>query len=98
MFGHEACLDVLLAAGANVNATCKERHTAMIHWVSGRGPEHEQSNGCTALTIASNNGHDKCVNKLIEAGADVNMTDDECFTALIAASYYGNYKCVKQLL
>ena len=98
MFGHEACLDALIAAGANVNATCKERHTAMIHWVSGHGREHEQSTGCTALTIASNNGHDKCVNKLIEAGADVNRMDDEGFTALIAASYYGNYKCVKQLL
>ena len=36
----------------------------------------------TALILASCFGHGKCVNMLLEAGVDVNATDDNDSTAL----------------
>ena len=51
----------------------------------------------TALMKAATKGHAKCVELLLEAGADVNMKDKNGDTALIEASNKGHDKCVKLL-
>ena len=55
--------------------------------------------GNTALIKAAENGFDKCVELLINAGADLNKADHNIYaTALIQASRYDWHKCVKLLI
>ena len=56
------------------------------------------SAGDTALTKAAGNGHDKCVNLLIKAGANVNKQGEDVNTALVNAIINGHEKCVNLLL
>ena len=54
--------------------------------------------GNTDLMDSSFFGNVKCLQPLIQAGADVNMRDNEGFTALIGAVYFASFKCIKPLL
>ncbi len=58
--------------------------------------------GSTALMFASSWGHDKCAQRLIDAGADVNIIDNDGCTALICACMLdcvnSNQACVSVLL
>ena len=49
----------------------------------------------TPLMEAAKEGYHKCVELLIQAGADVNYQDEIRRTALIEAAGSGNYKCVE---
>ena len=52
----------------------------------------------TLLHVAANEGFDKCVDALLEAGVDVNTVTTEGETALIIASKKGHTKCAALLL
>ena len=54
--------------------------------------------GTTALTCASCNGNDECVNELIKAGADVNHIDYEGLNIIVRPSLFGYFKCVELLI
>lgn len=77
----------LLKCGASVDA---EEYNKLLFYAS--------KNYVTPLQISAANGHDKCVQILIDHGADVNAKDRFDVTALHMASEKGNYLCVKALL
>ena len=52
----------------------------------------------TALMFAASNGHVKCVEALITAGADVNLCNSDGCTALIKAALKAHAKCVDVLI
>ena len=54
--------------------------------------------GDTALIRAVQTGKSKCVNLLIEAGADVNVCNSFCVNALTSASQDGHVKVVDALI
>ena len=56
------------------------------------------NNGRTALMFAAWGGHDKCVDLLIYAGADVNVQDVDGWTAVMLAAQRGSDKCVDFLI
>ncbi len=73
-------IDLLLAAGANINArvTGSRNHTAkMTAYIQGR--DHE---GQTALFAAAESGWDQVTKRLVEGGADVTAVDAENKLAL----------------
>jgi hypothetical protein len=50
--------------------------------------------GCTALMVASEQGHDACVELLLNAGADKDATNKEGSTALMASHLQTDARCV----
>ena len=56
------------------------------------------NNGNTALIVAARRGSEKCVNFLINAGADVNMSSREGCTALSEATSCNSEESVRALL
>ncbi len=73
-------IDLLLAAGANVNARVVNSHThtaKLVAYVTGR--DHE---GQTALFAAAEEGWNKVVKDLLDHGADPGFRDDDGKTAL----------------
>ena len=75
-----ATIDLLLDAGANINARVTDSHThtaKMVAYIQGR--DHE---GQTALFSAAEAGWDKVVKHLVERGADPTVRDASNKTAL----------------
>ncbi len=73
-------IDLLLKAGANVNARVTNSHThtaKLVAYVQGR--DHE---GQTALFAAAEEGWDRVVKVLLDHGADPSVLDDTRKTAL----------------
>jgi ankyrin repeat protein len=56
--------------------------------------------GCTALIVASENGHHDVVRTLVRAGADVNLasTDEYAESPLFRAAQEGHVQCVDILI
>jgi ankyrin repeat protein len=57
----------------------------------------QYKNGVTALMLAADNGHDKCVQLLIDSGADVNIQSNVGSTALQMAKNRHHNNCVQIL-
>ena len=105
--GHRECIEVLTAAGANVNGTDEMFHMSSRRKLCkkmGFDKEviylkvpHERLGCFTPLICAAVNGHLKCIDILVKKGADVNLVSDRR-TALGTAAEYGNFKCLKCLI
>ncbi len=84
--GDREALGILLQAGVNPNT---EENQSV--------PNLEQ-HFRTGLTISASNGDLVCLSKLLDAGADVNVTDSLGNSALHKAALFGHTDCVKTLL
>jgi ankyrin repeat protein len=102
---------LLLAAGADANATTKSGETVLmmaarsgnLEAVNGlltRGGRHDarERRGQTALMWAAAEGHAAVVRRLIDAGADINATLDSGFTPLFFAVREGHIDVVRAFL
>ncbi len=68
----------LLAAGADLNATCRKKDTRLF--------------GVTPLMVAAASGCDDLVQLFLEKGADIDVKTPEGFTALSLAKSFGVHK------
>ena len=87
--GHSDSLKLLLAAGADVNATNDYDDTALIHaaftgreecvhiLVEAAADVNSDGSLCTALIWAASYGYIECLEYLIEAGADVKQSQEK---------------------
>ena len=111
-FGHTSIAEILIKAGANINAKDSRGMTALMMAAQfGRtsiaetlirvGAEvsgRTRSFGRTALMMAATSGHTSIVEKLIKAGADVNVKDHRSMTALMMAAQFGYTSVVETLI
>ena len=92
---HVKCVNILMRAGADVNAVTPFGTTALIAaawWgfakcmksllKGGTDVNATDHDGVTALMMASRGAHLECMNRLLDAGADVNATDNNGNNAL----------------
>jgi ankyrin len=103
-------VNLLIAAGANINATDKGRETALFIVRSpevarelvraGLNVEEENWLGWSPLVSAVSDGSLEGVKALISVGADVNATNDRGYTVFMSAvgSAERNVKIMKQLI
>ena len=109
--GHENMVQMLIDAGAEVNAQTKwhrknalqaaseDGHEKVVQMLLEAGADiNAQEGELTALEAASESGHEQVVQMLIGAGADVNAQSSILRTALQLASFFGYEKVVQILL
>ena len=105
------CVNMLIKAGADVNAESMYGQTALMSAAqednrncirilikAGAHVNAETTRGETALMSAAMFGSVKCTKTLLKAGADVNAGQNNEGTALMKASRYNKYKCLDVLL
>ncbi|HAA30985.1 MAG TPA: hypothetical protein DCE56_28875, partial [Cyanobacteria bacterium UBA8553] len=84
----------LLEAGADINNTERDSHTALMLAVKrNTSPKHPGSR----LFPENSFKYIEILTLLLEAGADVNAKTDEGWTALMSAANLGNSKAVELL-
>ena len=66
--------------------------------LSEKDQQDYETPGLTSVMYAASMGYEECVNDLIQAGADVNLVDEEEATALIYAASSGHNQCVVKLI
>ena len=89
--GHVECVNSVIEAGADVNAT-DETPPSWVTWMLGI------DGGNTALMEAAKLGNGGCLEILIKAGAYVNVKNSDGKTALFLATENGHFNCVDLLL
>ena len=94
--GNSQCLEYLLKAGADVTIPGKYMKNALVEAV-GKGHYVYRAKR-SALTHAVLAKDLKSIEKLIEAGANVNLRDEKGCTALISAAQNGVEDCLEQLI
>ena len=90
---------VLVDAGADVNAVCHngsalqfaaaKGDAAILRLLLGRGARTEATSGQAPLLMAAANEHTEAVRALVEAGANVNIRDENGVTALLVVAVNG---------
>jgi len=77
-----------------------ETHRAVVSRLFGLGDVNVRAtqHGQTALMLAVSHGRLDMVQLLIEAGADVNIRDEDGSTALMCAAEHGHMEIVKHLI
>jgi ankyrin repeat protein len=109
--GHEACVRVLIAAGADPNVADNRGNTP-LHRVAlggykacvaaliaaGADLNAVNDDGYTPLHWAVYNNHDACVAALIATGADPNIVNNHRQTPLQLAVRKGHRECMKILI
>ena len=109
--GNIAGANMLLAKGANINATRNDGMTILMMASYSGNPAFvgeliqrkveintKDDVGATALMYASRQGHDRVAEMLIDAGCEVDTVDGMHKTPLLEASKIGNTKVVELLL
>ena len=112
MSGMEQSAQLLINAGADINASDNGQWTA-LHTAAGKGHHHivdalikapninlnvRNAHGYTPLYVAVDRGREQSARLLINAGADINISDNNQWTALHWAAYYGYIKIVDALI
>ncbi|MBX3110378.1 MAG: ankyrin repeat domain-containing protein [Fimbriimonadaceae bacterium] len=109
--GNAPGAQILLANGADVNASRADGKTALMNGANAGSVPFVQemiahkaavdttdTSGATALTYAARGGHVQVGQILIEHGADVDHADEEGLTPLLMAAMNGHADFVKMLL
>jgi uncharacterized protein len=95
--GHASMLRELIAHGADVNA-----RSSIQKWERQNTEEPREKwlplGGFTPLLFAAREGCVPCVPVLVDAGADINVTDQDGITPLISAIINGHYDTAGMLL
>jgi hypothetical protein len=89
---------IMLAALSDVGDDDRQRAAIQRLFRSGDVNVRAKQAGQTALMLAVSHGKLEIVRMLLEAGADVNVQDDDGSTALMCASEHGHVDIVKLLL
>ncbi|KAK4185861.1 ankyrin repeat-containing domain protein, partial [Podospora australis] len=82
---YEEEVRLLLAAGANPNATCHNGGNAIHHWANTHYPEIRKQR-LSAMSAA-----------LIDLGADCNLRDNKGETPILVAARYGYVEAIRDL-
>ena len=109
MFSHNNCVEKLIDAGADVNATTKSGITALMLATTriSESTNFMMKGGKDVIAFgerwcffpkAPKRSHSECIKMLIREGADVNATNTTGFTPLMAAAYYDNHECSELLV
>ena len=99
MNGHYACLELLIASGADVNTTLQDGRTNIILAVKNCHEKYAKSQPAEKQGLNEDyDDHHKCIELLLKEGADVNTQCDDGWTALMLAAAYGHSKCVEKLI
>ncbi|KAI1414950.1 hypothetical protein F5Y13DRAFT_178439 [Hypoxylon sp. FL1857] len=85
LYGHDEVCQILLDNGADMNA-------------KGAGINVDGEHQCVPLHDAAQGGDENIVTKLLDGGADINSQNENCETALMAASRCGHENIVDILL
>lgn len=92
--GHNETCRLLIEKGADLNVVVKAtpEYIEQVAKAIAEGKEDVEphKDGVTALLVAAQGGHLGAVKMLVEAGAEVDVVDDEDFTPLLSA-IKGNY-------
>ena len=109
--GNVEIVQMLLDAGAKVNARDKQKQTPLMRIDGDATPELiavlirsgakvglTDNEGNTALILSANYAEAAIIQALIDAGADINHANNEGYTALMRAADNGNVETVKILL
>ena len=104
--GHINCVRALIKAAADVNGKDNNRntnHRNNVERVTNGGSDGEEEMDATPLILTARCVKPRCMEALIEAGADVNLTNEEgCTALLVASNSKGNlkdiYTCMKLLI
>ena len=107
----EKCVEILLEADANPNAT-DDANSTPLHWAAARGvlnivvrlsdkgadPNVATKTGVRPIHKACMYGQAQIVKKLVEGGADLDAADESGNTALHYAARMGFAECVRALV
>ena len=89
-------VDLLIKAGADVNILDNDGASPLINAVS--TPDHIEFDSVPDDDGTENDNREKCVELLLDAGADVNISDKKGITALMKAAENGMNQCLERLL